>query len=289
MSADDVKRYIKGLNDLSTLPVLLGRIIAAANDENSSPDDLHKLISFDQALAQRVLRYANSALLGHSGQIKDIDQAIMFLGTERIKAAAISMSVLDVFPSRSGFNVQNLWAHGYEVAYLSAVLSERVSTTPPQECFLAGLLHDVGRVVFYTMDHKKFLKIETTDTMLGQETEVFGCTHAEAGGWFAETVGLPPEVVSTIRYHHHPSSVNEGREIVSIIALAEALSRQISPRIEDDGIWTQEHDAILLEFSFTQDDINSFAETFAAVRPEIDSFFPSNDEPKPENPDTSPT
>ncbi|NTW60001.1 MAG: HDOD domain-containing protein [Nitrospirae bacterium] len=277
MAADDVKRYIKGLNNLSTLPALLGRIIAAANDENASPDDFHKLVSFDQALAQRVLRYANSALLGHSGQIKDIDQAIMFLGTDRIRSIAIGMSVLDVFPSRTGFNIQNLWVHSYEVAYLAAVLSERVSITQPQECFLAGLLHDVGRVVLYTMDSKKFLKIETTDTMLEQETAVFGCTHGEAGGWFAESIGLPHEIISTIRYHHHPSVVQEGREIASVISLAEALSRQISPHIEDDGIWTREHDAILLELSLTQSDISSVVEKFTEVRPEIDNFFPAKE------------
>ena len=277
MAAEDVKRYIKNLSDLSTLPALLGRIIAAANDENADSEAFHKLISFDQAMAQRVLRYANSALLGHSGQIRDIDQAIMFLGSERIKSIAFGMSVLDVFPSRTGFNVQNLWIHGYEVAYLATVLSEHVSTTPPSECFLAGLLHDVGRVVFYTMDQKKFLKIETTDSMLEQETAAFGCTHAEAGGWFAESVGLPTEIVSTIRFHHHPSAVEEGREIVTVISLAEALSRSISPRIEDDGIWTREHDAILLELSLTQNDINSFAEKFAEVKPEIESFFQSNE------------
>jgi len=275
MAANDVKSFIKGLSDLSTLPALMGRIITMANDENASAGDFHKLISFDQALAQRVLRYANSALLGHSGQIRDIDQAIMFLGSDRIKSIASGMSVLDVFPYRSGFNVQNLWSHGYEVAYLASILSESISITQPQECFLAGLLHDVGRVIFYTMDSKKFLQIETTDTMLEQETAAFGCTHAEAGGWFAEEVFMPPEIIAAIRYHHQPSAVQEGRDIVSLIAMAEALSRQISPRIEDDGIWSQEHDAILLEFSLSQSSITLFAEKFAEVKTEIDSFFPA--------------
>ncbi|NTV54228.1 MAG: hypothetical protein HGA73_02095, partial [Syntrophaceae bacterium] len=63
----------------------------------------------------------------------------------------------------------------------------------------------------------------------------------------------------------------------SVISLAEALSRQISPHIEDDGIWTREHDAILLELSLTQSDISSVVEKFTEVRPEIDNFFPAKE------------
>jgi putative nucleotidyltransferase with HDIG domain len=283
MNAVEVKQYVRGLKDLSTLPVLLGKIIAVINDDDAATDDLVKLISFDQAMAQRILRVANSVLFGHSGQIRDIHQAVLFLGSSRIKTVALGMSLLDVFPVHGSFNVQNLWIHSYEVAYLSSLVSDGTSITQPQECFLAGLLHDIGRIIFYTMAPERFLKIETTDTMLEQENEIFGCTHAEAGGWFGESIGLPQELISTIKYHHHPSIVQEGREIVSLVSLAEALSRQFSPRIEDDGLWTREHDALLLELSLTEKDIHSFSEKFSQIRPEIDSVF-SESEKKPEQP-----
>jgi len=273
MTADDVKRFIKGLRDLSTLPVLLDKIITLTNDENSDIDELDDAISFDQALAQRVLRVANSAFFGHSGQIRDIHQAVLFLGVNRVKATALGMSVLDVFPARASLNVQNLWVHSYEVAFLSSVISGGISITQPQECFVSGLLHDVGRIIFYTLDRDRFAGIETTDTMLEQETAAFGCTHAEAGGWFGEEIGLPGEIVSTIRYHHKPSLVREGREVASIVSLAEGLSRQFSPHLEDDGIWTPEHDAILLEFSLHDTDLRLFAERFRESKPEIEKIF----------------
>lgn len=273
MEAADVKRFIKGLNDLSTIPALLGRILSIVRDERSSPQDLYRLISHDQALAERVVRTANSALFGHSGEVKDIKQAIMFLGYDRIRSIAIGMAVMDIFPARSSFSMKNLWAHSYEVAFLSAAISEVVPVTCPRECFLSGLLHDIGRVIFYRINYKGFLDIETTDDMFEREKEIFGCTHADAGAWFAEETDMPPEIVSTTLYHHRPSMSKDYRDAVAITSLAEALSRRFSPRIEDDGIWTEEHDAILLELSLTDDDIMFIGERFCGAKPEIDRFF----------------
>jgi putative nucleotidyltransferase with HDIG domain len=169
--------------------------------------------------------------------------------------------------------VENLWLHSYEVAFLSSTLSDHIAVTQPQECFLSGLLHDIGRIVLYSMDHHRFHQIETTDSMLEQETALFGCTHAEAGAWFSEEINLPYAIVTTIRHHHKPSSAPDEMNMVSLVSLAEALTRMFNPRVEDDGIWTAEHDAILLEFSLSESDLQNIGGQFREARSEIEKFF----------------
>ena len=273
MTDHEVKRFIKQLNDLSTIPALLGRIFDLSLDNEKSTDELCELISFDPAMAQRVLRTANSVYFSHAGQIKDIQQAVLFLGLDRIKNIAAGTTIMSVFPSQASFHIENLWLHSCEVAYLASALSESITVTQPQECFLAGLLHDIGRIVFYSMDHTRFHRIETTDTMLEQEVEQFGCTHAQAGAWFAEQVGLPYSIVMTIKHHHQPSTAPEEMNLVSLVSLAEALTRMFKPRVEDDGIWTPEHNAILLEFSLTPEDLKILEQKFLAAQSGIEHFF----------------
>ena len=274
-TSSDVKNFIKNLDDLSTLPVLVGKILSIVGREDCSIEDLDNLIAHDQAMAERVIRAANSAFFGHSGQVLDIRQAIMFLGFERIKSIAVGMSVMTLFPHHSSFNIKNLWIHCYEVALAASVISDFVTMTSPRESFLSGLLHDIGRIIFYIMDHELFFKIPTSEAMLEKEMEFYGCTHAEAGAWFAETAGMPSEIISTTRYHHSPSKAKEFRDSVSIVSLAEAMCRMFSPRIEDDGLWTEEHDVILLELGIDSKELAVVGEKLYGSRKEAEKFFTS--------------
>lgn len=273
MTAAEVKSFIGRTHDLPTLPVLLGKIVAVINDEKASQEEIYSLIFHDQTLAEKVLRTANSVFFGHAGQVKDLEQAVMLLGDERIKAMALGMTVMEMFPARTSFNVKNLWIHSYEVAFIAAALSDLIPMTSQRESFLSGLLHDLGRIIFYKLDHVKFLEIETTDNMLEREFSFFGCTHAEAGAWFAEETGMPAEIVAALRHHHAPSGSEDYKDAVSIVALAEALSRRFSPRIEDDGLWTREHDVILLEYALTEEALVTIGQNFNEVREDIDNFF----------------
>ncbi|MEW6569697.1 MAG: HDOD domain-containing protein [Nitrospirota bacterium] len=273
MEAVDLKRFVKGINSLSTIPLLMEKILSLVKKEDSSARELYKLISHDYALAEKVVRVANSTFFGHSGEVKDIRQAIMFLGYDRIKSIALGMSIMHLLPADGSFNMKNLWSHSYEVALFSEALSEIICMTCPRECFLSGLLHDIGRIIFCKMNYKRFLDIGSSDKLLEREKEVFGCTHADAGAWFALENGLPPEIVSVIQSHHKPSSAKDYKDTVSIVSLAEALSRRYNPTIENDGIWTEEHDIILLEFSLTDENILSASKKFCAEKPAIEEFF----------------
>lgn len=273
MDASEVKKFLKNIGDLSTHPSMVGKILSVFKKEDPSLKELNSLIAHDQAMAERVIRIANSTLFGHSGQVKDIRQAIMFLGFDQIKAIAVGMGVMEIFPPQGSFNLKNLWIHSYEVAMISSLLSDVVTMTSPRECFLSGLLHDIGRVIFYKIDHQQFYNIITTDDMLEKEMDLFGCTHAEAGGWFAETAGMPPEIISSIRYHHSPSKAQEFKDSASIISLAEAMSRMYSPRIEDDGLWTGEHDAILLELGINSTELALVGNKLYGSKKEAEHFF----------------
>jgi HD-like signal output (HDOD) protein len=252
---------------------MLGKILSLVKDENSSPRDLFLLISHDQALAERVIRVANSVMFGHSGEIRDLRHAVVFLGYERIRSIALAMGVMDVFPARSSLDVQNLWVHGYEVAYLSAAVSDTISMAAPAESFLCGLIHDIGRVIFFEKDRNRYYEIGMGDDMFEKELDLFGCTHAEAGGWYAEHAGLPEDIVMAIRHHHRPSEAKGNRLGVSIVSLAEAFSRRLCPRIIDDGLWTSEHDAILLELDIGEASLHSIRHMLGGLKYDIKAFF----------------
>ncbi|HMK65346.1 MAG TPA: HDOD domain-containing protein [Thermodesulfobacteriota bacterium] len=274
MTASDVKAYINDLECLPTIPVVGQKITALSNKEDAAANELADLIGHDPALAALVIRGANLKTLGHPGQVRDIRQAILFLGVERIMTMSSCMNCLINAPAtHATSDLKNLWIHFYDVALIASILSEYVSITSSDECFLSGLLHDMGRIIFYKMDLDRFNQIITTDDMLEQEEAIFGCTHAEAGAWFAEKSGLPPEIVTAARYHHHPALSREFKDVISIVSLAEALSRTFCPRIEDDGIWSNEHDAILLELGLDDFELDSIRGKLALAREGINGFF----------------
>jgi len=269
----EIREFVQGIYRSRTIPTLLGKILDVTRDEDSSPQDLYRLISHDQVLAERVIRLANSAMFGHSGRVKGLQHAVMFLGYERIRSIALAMGVMEVFPGRKSHDIQNLWVHGYEVAYIAAAISNTICMATPDEVFLSGLLHDIGRLIFFEKDRERYYRIGTEDDMLAKELELFGCTHAEAGGWYAESVGIPGELVHAIRHHHRPSQSQESRLCVSIVSVAEGFARLLRPRDIDDGIWTPEQDAIMLELSIGEETRHQICEKLQGLEYDIRGFF----------------
>ncbi|HEX7524211.1 MAG TPA: HDOD domain-containing protein, partial [Candidatus Deferrimicrobium sp.] len=105
----EVREFVKEIYRSRTIPSMLGKILSLVKDENSSPQELFLLISHDPALAERVIRVANSVMFGHSGEVRDLRHAVMFLGYERLRSIAMGMGVMDVFSisARNSLDIQN--------------------------------------------------------------------------------------------------------------------------------------------------------------------------------------
>ncbi len=273
MIYEETMTKINRFRELPTLPVILKHLFDVLQDENSTFCDIADVIKHDQSITERILRVANSPYFGHAGNVTSLEQAIMFLGYDLVKGICLGTTVFKLLDNGKLKNISNLWKHSYEVAIISASIAEYIVNVDSSLCFVAGLLHDIGRVVFLTIDKDAYLDIITDENLLTKERTLFGADHAISGGEFLRSANLPEEIVIAVTYHHHPTKVSMYKEVASVVALAEGFSRTFFPKFEDDGFWTDELNALLLEFNLEDPKITSIKKKAFSEVVEMESLL----------------
>lgn len=266
----DIKKQVRKLKHLPTIPSLLRELFEVLQNEQSNFADIARIIRQDQSVTERILRVANSPYFGHPGCVCSIEQAIMFLGYDLVKGICLGTTVFKLLNNGKRRTISSLWKHSYQVGILGATISEHVSVGDPSVCFVGGLLHDIGRVVLITLDMEKYLSILSSEDILTDEYDYFGITHTEAGGEFLANANLPEEIALAVKCHHSPEYTTEFSTTACIIALAETLSREFFPMDTDDGICTDELHAFLIsKLHLTEQGISVIGEKARAHASEI--------------------
>jgi len=137
------KGQILAVKDLPTLPGVLEEVAVLIENPNTSTDQISKAISKDQVLSAKVLKMVNSPIYGFPGRIGTIQHALVLLGFSVIKGIIISTSVFDVMNA----NMKGLWEHSIACALASSTIARAIECKDPEEYAVAGLLHDIGKVV----------------------------------------------------------------------------------------------------------------------------------------------
>ena len=204
---------IENLKDLPTLPQVAQRVVALSQDPKTSYRDLKTVILPDPPLAAKVMMMANSAFFHRRKQAKTLEEAIFTIGLNNLVAICTSVGILDVF-NRWGaakMDRRQLWRHSVATGFLSKSLELRKVLNKPDgpDIFLAGLLHDIGWIVFDKIVPQKVLTaIKAKETAgrwsLEMETEYIGMDHAEAGALFLKHWNIPPAVIEIVANHHCP-------------------------------------------------------------------------------------
>jgi putative nucleotidyltransferase with HDIG domain len=252
-TAHKIKRITESIISLPTLPTVVSKMIQLVDNPKTSASSLARLIYTDQALTARILKLANSAYYGFPREISTVNMAIVVLGFNTVKEMGLSLSVFEFFKNGSSdatFDISRFWQHSIGCGSAARMLARRLNHHLTGEAFVAGLLHDIGKIILRQYLPKEFLsiidKVSREELDLDQvEMDVVGTTHSQIGAWLVEKWNLPRIIVDAIAFHHAPWDAREDRVLVAIVNVANALchlaqignSGRINPKKPDDRTW----------------------------------------------------
>lgn len=220
------KGQILAVKDLPTLPGVLQEVAAMMEDPNSSTDQISKAISRDQVLSAKVLKMVNSPIYGFPGRIGSIQHALVLLGFNVIKGIIISTSVFDAMNA----SMQGLWEHSLGCALASSATARAIGCKDPEEYAVAGLLHDIGKVVTAVQLPEARTAIDAMVkardlTYRQAENEVLGFAHDRINLWLSTYWNLPPNLKEGLSYHHRPMSATLYPKVAQVVHVGDFLTR----------------------------------------------------------------
>ncbi|GAB7140727.1 hypothetical protein RsTz2092_06790 [Deferribacterales bacterium RsTz2092] len=181
------------------LPVIVNKIIAMSKDKNVPMSAVTEQVKMDQGISSKVVRMVNSPFFMLREHVSSIDKAIVLVGGEAVKNIALATATNSYY--NKPFKMYDttgtaLWAHAYMVAVLCEMLA-REAGADPDMYFLAGLFHDIGKIVLV-----EFLVQIVHDAQ--EERAQIKLDHAEVAGMIAERWQLAGELVQALKMHHDP-------------------------------------------------------------------------------------
>lgn len=228
--AELVLKMLTEGHEIRPFPAAVRQLLTALKDPNSNAQTFAKIIELDAALSTKILRMVNSPLYGFSKEIGTIDQAVTLLGFQVIKNLALAYAGAQMIASESKIQMpcEKLWRHSLGCGIVSRLLAKSVSTVSPDDAFLAGIFHDIGKRFFLDVnadEATEMLANHYGDTLRMHESERFGIDHAEVGLKLTVSWPLPDEIKGAICFHHDPDSDPAKSDLVALTYLSDQLAR----------------------------------------------------------------
>jgi len=206
---EQLEARLKSCRSLPSVPAVAMRIIDLCEQDDVSVAQIASVLARDPALAAKLLKTANSALYSLRSQVTTLDRAVSILGTNATLSLCLSFSLVEAVrrSHSAGFNYLIYWRRSVITAATAEVLSSSKHRSDRDECFLAGLLQDIGMLVLNEIEHDTYGKIVSAakgnhQKLAELEIEKFGTDHAMIGGWLLENWKLPEVLRMSVATSH---------------------------------------------------------------------------------------
>lgn len=222
---------LKDVGGLSSPPTVYTQLSEALQNPRSSIVDIARIISNDQVLTAKLLKLANSPVYGFPSKIETISEAITVLGTQQICDLVLATSVMKIFQGipRELTDMESFWCHSVSCGLVARILATYKREPNVERFFVAGVLHDIGRLIMYTRLPKESAGLLELSRKTGRlphelEDEVMGVEHAAVGSDLLKSWRLPDSLREMVRFHHKPVSASRFPGETSIVHVADIIA-----------------------------------------------------------------
>ena len=252
---------INKINGFPPLPAVASKLLKVTANPDSSMEYIAEIINMDPSFAMETLRLANSPIWGLMTAIGSIKEALSILGISAVRDLILSQAVFKSFKrigQADGMFLKRFWGHSFLCGLAADLLADDLKTDK-NHCFIAGLLHDIGKLVIYLAFPNEFAQImaQSKERLFGStaaESVVLGVTHSQVGRGLLKKWLFPENLVTALGSHHHPLNPWKADDpLPMIINIADLMSNCV--QIQDE---TQIDTADCNDLLITRQNINFF-------------------------------
>ncbi len=230
---EHLQKVVGQISSLPSLPVVYQEVMTCLQRTNASLGDVAKVIGKDVGMTATLLKLVSSAFFGLSKPVSTIERAVSFLGLDTLITLVLAQGIFKEAPQMrvTGFSIAELWQHSLQTAGAARVIAaqEGLDQTTLDDAFLAGMLHDIGKLVLAQAmpdSYAEVMRHVGTGYAASAEQEVLLTTHADVGAYLLGLWGLTDAVVEAVAFHEYPGkAATEALGLPAIIHAADRLAR----------------------------------------------------------------
>ena len=228
----DIKTVVSDSTKLFSLPTIFHKINQVVNDPETTFQDVAEIISQDVSLTARLLKIANSSFFGFSEKIETITHAVAVIGSDQHRDLALGAYVIDAVKgmNQSSISMESFWKHSIAAGIASRVIAVYKRSENPERLYIAGMLHEVGRLIIFANFEKEVEKIlqaydEGNELLCDIEEKQFGWNHAYIGAEFLKSWNLSESQIGAVKFHLNPLEANSFQMETAIIHFGSIIAK----------------------------------------------------------------